>query len=96
MDSAAKKKSLSKKRNFSHSKVFRDILYAQCWEDPEMDRIAFKIKPDDTVFSITSGGCNAMAFLIDDPQKVICLDMNRYQNYLLSLKINAFKTLDLR
>ena len=58
-----------------------------------MDRIAFNIKPGDTVFSITSGGCNAMAFLIDDPEKVICLDMNRFQNFLLSIKISAFKTL---
>ncbi len=91
-DSSAKTKSLKSKK-LSSSKVFRDILYAQCWEDPELDRIAFKIQPDDTVFSITSGGCNAMAFLIDDPEKVICLDMNRYQNYLLSLKICAFKTL---
>lgn len=92
-ESNAKEKSFSKSKKFSHSKVFRDILYAQCWEDPEMDRIAFNIKPGDTVFSITSGGCNAMAFLIDDPEKVICLDMNRFQNFLLSLKINAFKTL---
>jgi S-adenosylmethionine-diacylglycerol 3-amino-3-carboxypropyl transferase len=80
-------------KKFSHSKVFRDILYAQCWEDPEMDRIAFNTKSGDTIFSITSGGCNALAFLTDDPAKVICLDMNRYQNYLLSLKISAFKTL---
>jgi S-adenosylmethionine-diacylglycerol 3-amino-3-carboxypropyl transferase len=34
-----------------------------------------------------------LAFLLDDPAKVICLDMNRFQNYLLSLKISAFKTL---
>jgi S-adenosylmethionine-diacylglycerol 3-amino-3-carboxypropyl transferase len=92
-DIAEKEKSSVKSRDFSRSKVFRDILYAQCWEDPEMDRIAFRTKPGDTVFSITSGGCNALAFLIDDPAKVICLDMNRYQNYLLSLKIGAFKTL---
>jgi S-adenosylmethionine-diacylglycerol 3-amino-3-carboxypropyl transferase len=58
-----------------------------------MDRAAFNIKPGDTVFSITSGGCNALAFLLDDPENVICLDMNRFQNYLLSLKISAFKTL---
>jgi S-adenosylmethionine-diacylglycerol 3-amino-3-carboxypropyl transferase len=75
------------------SKVFRDILYSQCWEDPEMDRIAFDIKPGDSLFTITSGGCNALAFLIDDPESVTCLDMNRFQNYLLSLKIGAFKTL---
>jgi S-adenosylmethionine-diacylglycerol 3-amino-3-carboxypropyl transferase len=88
-----KEKPILKDRTLSHSKVFRDILYAQCWEDPEMDRAAFDIKPGDTVFSITSGGCNALAFLIDDPGKVICLDMNPFQNFLLSLKISAFKTL---
>jgi S-adenosylmethionine-diacylglycerol 3-amino-3-carboxypropyl transferase len=92
-DIPEKKKAFFKSREFVHSKVFRDILYAQCWEDPEMDRIAFGTKPGDTVFSITSGGCNALSFLLDDPAKVICLDMNRFQNYLLSLKINAFKTL---
>lgn len=83
----------SLRSGFSGSKVFRDILYAQCWEDPEIDRIAFSIKPEDTVFSVTSGGCNALSFLIDDPKKVICLDHSRYQNFLLSLKMNAFKTL---
>ena len=83
----------SQKKQFPGSKVFRDILYAQCWEDPELDRIAFKVKPGDTIFSITSGGCNALSFLVDDPDKIICLDMSKYQNYLLSLKINAFKGL---
>jgi len=91
-ESSSKSKSI-KSNQFSNSKVFRDILYSQCWEDPELDRIAFQIQPGDTVFSITSGGCNAMSFLIDNPEKIICLDMNRYQNFLLSLKINAFKTL---
>ena len=92
-ETSAKGKSYLKNKGLSHSKVFRDILYAQCWEDPEMDRIAFNTTPGDTIFSITSGGCNALAFLLDDPAKVICLDMNRFQNYLLSLKISAFKTL---
>jgi S-adenosylmethionine-diacylglycerol 3-amino-3-carboxypropyl transferase len=92
-ESSAKDPISISSKKLNHSKVFRDILYAQCWEDPEMDRIAFKIKPGDTIFSITSGGCNALAFLVDDPDKVICLDMNRFQNYLLSIKISAFKTL---
>jgi len=92
-DRGAKGKVLSKKKEFTSSKVFKDILYAQCWEDPELDRISFKIQPEDTVFSITSGGCNALSFLIDNPGKIICLDLSKYQNYLLSLKINAFKNL---
>lgn len=78
----------------SRKKVFEDILYAQCWEDPEADRRALRIGPDDVVFSITSGGCNALTFLLDDPQKVIALDISPYQSYLLDLKIAVFKTLD--
>lgn len=74
-------------------KVFQDILYAQCWEDPQMDRQAFKIGPEDIVFSITSGGCNTLAFLADNPKKVIALDISPYQNYLLELKMAAFSGL---
>ncbi len=75
-------------------KVFQDILYAQCWEDPALDRTAFNIREKDVVFSITSGGCNVLSFLIDNPGKIIALDLNPYQNYLLELKIAAFKMLN--
>jgi S-adenosylmethionine-diacylglycerol 3-amino-3-carboxypropyl transferase len=76
------------------SRVFEDIIYAQCWEDPELDRKAFRIGKDDVVFSITSGGCNSLAFLADDPKKVIALDLSPYQNYLLDLKMAAFREFD--
>lgn len=75
------------------TKVFQDILYAQCWEDPELDRAAFRIAPGDTVFSVTSGGCNALAFLADGPARVVAVDLNPYQNYLLELKAAAFRRL---
>lgn len=76
------------------SKVTADILYAQCWEDPEIDRVAFGIRPADTVLTVTSGGCNALAFLVDDPARVIALDLNPYQNYVLELKMAAFRALE--
>jgi len=76
-----------------HNGVFEDILYAQCWEDPELDRAAFGIAPGDVVFTITSGGCNALAFLADGPSRVIAVDLNPYQNYLLDLKMAAFREL---
>jgi len=82
--------SLFKKKK---SKVFDNVLYSQCWEDPQLDRDAFNIEKDDVVFSITSGGCNLLTFLIDDPASVIALDLNPYQNYLLELKIAAFRSL---
>jgi S-adenosylmethionine-diacylglycerol 3-amino-3-carboxypropyl transferase len=75
------------------SKVFRGILYAQCWEDPQLDREAFHLTPNDTLFSITSGGCNVLAFLVDDPGRVIALDLNPHQNHLLNLKMAAFREL---
>lgn len=72
-------------------RVFRDVLYAQCWEDPSLDRNAFRTEKEDVVLTITSGGCNALTFLLDGPRKVIALDLNPYQNHLLALKIAAFR-----
>lgn len=80
-------------RNPPAKKVFSDILYSQCWEDPAIDRAAFNITPNDVLFSITSGGCNVLTYLLDDPKKIIALDLNPSQNYLLELKIAAFKHL---
>ncbi|HVO75028.1 MAG TPA: DUF3419 family protein [Ignavibacteriaceae bacterium] len=80
-------------RNQTQSKVFKSVLYSQCWEDPEIDRKAFNITEDDVVFSITSGGCNLLAFLIDNPKSIIALDLNPHQNYLLELKMTAYKNL---
>ncbi|MCK5608324.1 DUF3419 family protein [Candidatus Pacearchaeota archaeon] len=91
---AQMKSNKQQKEKFSQTKAFGDILYAQCWEDPEIDRQAFNIDPGDVVFSITSGGCNVLAFLIDNPRKIIALDLNPCQNYLLRLKIAAFKILN--
>ena len=75
------------------NEIFQEVLYAQCWEDPEIDRTAFHIEPADTVFSITSGGCNTLSFLIDNPRMVYALDLNSTQNYLLDLKMGAFAAL---
>jgi S-adenosylmethionine-diacylglycerol 3-amino-3-carboxypropyl transferase len=55
--------------------------------------VALQIGEQDTVFSITSGGCNTLAFLLDNPKRVIALDLSPYQNFLLELKIAAFRTL---
>ncbi len=75
------------------SKVFKGVLYSKCWEDPQIDREAFTIQKNDVVFSITSGGCNLLSFLIDDPESVIALDLNPNQNHLLELKMAAFRNL---
>jgi S-adenosylmethionine-diacylglycerol 3-amino-3-carboxypropyl transferase len=75
------------------AKMFKDVLYANCWEDPRLDRAALGIDENDIVLSVTSGGCNLLAFLLDDPRKVIALDVNPHQGYLLELKMAAFRML---
>lgn len=82
-----------KKRAEKKKRVFKSVLYSNCWEDPQIDREAFAINEEDVVFSITSGGCNVLTFLLDNPKKVISLDLNPCQNFLLELKINAFRIL---
>lgn len=81
------------KKKRKKNKVFEGILYAQCWEDPQIDRTAFNINSKDVVFTITSGGCNALTFLLDNPAEIIALDLNPHQNFLLELKIAAMKKL---
>lgn len=87
------KKGMGQATTGKAKRVFRGILYAQCWEDPSLDRKAFRIQKEDVVLTITSGGCNALTFLLDDPKRVIALDLNPCQNHLLALKIAAFRRL---
>lgn len=43
---------------------------------------------------ITSAGCNALDYLLDEPQKINCIDVNPRQNALLQLKLATFKSAD--
>jgi S-adenosylmethionine-diacylglycerol 3-amino-3-carboxypropyl transferase len=69
------------------------IVYSNVWEDPELNRKALQIIPQDVVLSITSGGCNSLNLLLENPKKVISIDCNPGQVALLDLKIAAFKEL---
>lgn len=71
-----------------------NLVYNQCWEDPRLDRQAFQTKPTDNIALITSAGCNALDYLLDNPASVDAIDMNPRQNALLELKIAGIKNLD--
>jgi S-adenosylmethionine-diacylglycerol 3-amino-3-carboxypropyl transferase len=72
------------------------LIFTHNWEDPAMDERVLKIKEGDTVFTITSGGCNSLGFLRFNPASIYCVDINPAQNYLIELKKAAFKELDYR
>ena len=76
--------------------VLRRLLFAQCWEDPLVDREALRVREGDTVLSITSGGCNVLALALLGPRRIVAADLNESQNHLLALKIAAIRSLSHR
>jgi S-adenosylmethionine-diacylglycerol 3-amino-3-carboxypropyl transferase len=69
------------------------LLFTQSWEDPALDRAALAMRGA-RVATVGSGGCNALTFLLDDPERVVAFDFNRTQVWLLELKKAAFRVLD--
>ncbi len=83
------------RRGLMERMVFNGIVFNMSWEDPEMDRQAFQIRPDeDVVISISSAGCNPLNFLCQSPRRLISIDGNPAQNAVLELKLAAIATLD--
>lgn len=67
------------------------LIYNTCWEDPRADRELLALKAGSRVLMITSAGCNALDYLLDDPAQIDCVDMNPRQNALLELKLAVLK-----
>ena len=63
-----------------------NLIYNTCWEDPRIDRKLLKIKEKDQIVMITSAGCNALDYSLDNPKEINCIDLNFRQNALLELK----------
>jgi S-adenosylmethionine-diacylglycerol 3-amino-3-carboxypropyl transferase len=55
---------------------FDVIRYSQVWEDSRRLCAALEIGPQDTVLSISSSGCNALALLLKGPQKLVACDLS--------------------
>ncbi len=68
-----------------------NLIYNTCWEDPRCDRQLLELDRQSEIVMITSAGCNALDYLIDEPKHIHCIDMNPRQNALLHLKLAAFQ-----
>ena len=73
---------------------FNKINYSASNEDSESERHALAIQPDDIILCITGSGARSLDLLVDSPKKVVSIDFNPTQNYLLELKIAAYKIFD--
>lgn len=83
---------ISKVATESHNLLFKAIhgntlIYNACWEDPRIDRQLLQIGPESRVVMLTSAGCNALDYLLDDPAVIHTVDVNPRQNALLQLKL---------
>jgi S-adenosylmethionine-diacylglycerol 3-amino-3-carboxypropyl transferase len=74
---------------------FDAFVYNQIWEDPRVDIEALQIDGDSRILTISSGGCNALNYLIEGPRAVTAVDLNRHHIYLLNLKLAALQHLPL-
>jgi S-adenosylmethionine-diacylglycerol 3-amino-3-carboxypropyl transferase len=72
----------------------KNYFYTYCWEDPAVDVEALEINSDDRIAVLTSGGCNALHYLLHNPERVYAVDLNPSQNAVLKLKVAGIKSLD--
>lgn len=84
-------KQIVKSQKDAHDILFRhvhgsNLIYNCAWEDPRIDRQLMQIDCDSTIVMITSAGCNALDYLLDDPAQIHAIDVNYRQNALLELK----------
>ena len=82
-----------KKRNLPFKHFNQKINYSSCNEDTFSELKALNININDVVLAITGSGGRALDLLIANPKKIISIDINPLQNYLLELKIAAIKNL---
>lgn len=69
------------------------LMFTQSWEDPACDIHWLGIEAGSTLFAITSGGDNVLEFLLEDPGRIVSVDINPLQGHLVELKMAAFREL---
>ena len=67
--------------------IKNSYLYNFSWEDSDVDQHFLNINDKDTLLCITTGGDNIINYLQHNPKKIVSLDLNKHQNYLLKMKI---------
>jgi len=72
---------------------FNRLVYAQIWEDPQADLDALQLQPGARLLTISSGGCNALAYLSAAPAAVHAVDLNQAHLATLALKRAALAML---
>ncbi|WP_299455374.1 DUF3419 family protein [uncultured Microscilla sp.] len=75
------------------NRFFTKINYSASNEDSESEQQALQLTSNDTVLCISGSGARSLDLLVDTPKKIVSIDFNPAQNYLLELKIAAYRAL---
>jgi S-adenosylmethionine-diacylglycerol 3-amino-3-carboxypropyl transferase len=75
-------------------RFFSLLRYSFGNEDWRTEELALDIQPQDKVLCITASGDRPLNLLSRECQKIVCIDANPVQNYLLQLKVAAMQVLD--
>lgn len=73
------------------SVVSNRLVYNTCWEDPRIDRKLLELDSESEIVMLSSAGCNALDYLLDNPKRIHCVDANPSQNAVLELKKALFE-----
>ncbi len=71
--------------------LFSGLVYAQIWEDPDVDMDAMELSEDHSIVTIGSGGCNMLAYQSRHPSRIDVVDLNPNHVALNRLKLAAFR-----
>ncbi len=96
LHSAVQNEKISTKQGFLQKLFaiwFDAFVYNQIWEDPRVDLQALELDSNSRILTISSGGCNALNYLLASPASVTAIDLNRHHIYLLNLKLVALRYL---
>ncbi len=66
---------------------FSRLSYTWGNEDWNTEREALQIGSQDTVLCITASGDRPLNLLVDDCHRMVAIDANQQQNYLLHLRL---------
>lgn len=71
------------------------ILYSQTWEDPRVDQVALAPRRGDSVLGITAAGCTGLSLATVPLERLVLVDPNPAQRYLVALELVAMRHLAL-
>src|ERR1700743_2946270 len=69
----------------------RRLVYTQIWEDPVADLAALRLPIGSTIVTISSGGCNALSYLMALPAQVYAVDLHEADLALLKYKLAGLR-----